>query len=235
MDDGARQRVWRRSRRSGAPHDAERRDLVARPVYAPFVDRVPDLDVAVAVAVRRHVARRRHARPQIRLQVLDRDQHRRFRRRRRPARVEHVRVRVDQPGQDGGSSEVDDLRAGGDRDARLGADLRDAIAVHDDHLPGLHHAGAAVEQSSGADRQDGRRRRTLVEDAVGADARRLAGAAPRRSHRLQSLRRERRGGRKRGNGRRQRTCASHHGASSRLFKRVAESVGRGFQPRLWRP
>ena len=68
------------------------------------------VDVAVAVAVRAHVARRGEARAQIGLHVLDGDQHGAFRRPVGPARVEHVRVRVDQAGQHRRLAEVDHLQ-----------------------------------------------------------------------------------------------------------------------------
>ena len=77
----------------------------------PWLIGVADLDVAVAVAVRAHVTRRREARAQVCLRVLHGDEHRAFRRRFRSARVEHVRVRVDQAGEDRRLTEIDDARS----------------------------------------------------------------------------------------------------------------------------
>jgi hypothetical protein len=55
--------------RRRTPGDAARRDLRARSVDEPLVDRVADVDVGVAVVVAAHVAHRREAGAQIRLRV----------------------------------------------------------------------------------------------------------------------------------------------------------------------
>src|SRR6185312_17055158 len=61
-DDGTFERIAILRRRGITdPADAERRHLVARAVDAALVDRIADRDVAVAVAVRAHVARAREA------------------------------------------------------------------------------------------------------------------------------------------------------------------------------
>ena len=80
--DGAGERIFRdaRNRRRSAPDDAERRDLISRTVEAALVDRVADLDVRIAVAVRAHVARGGEARAQVGLRILHGDQQRLLRR-----------------------------------------------------------------------------------------------------------------------------------------------------------
>ena len=111
------------------PHTMPRPDTWRRgPSRSPQVDRVADVDVAVAVAVRSHVAHRGEARAQIGLRVLNGDERRSFRRPGAAPLVVHVRVRVDEAGQDRSLAEIDDRRARRNRDAPLGPDLGDALA-----------------------------------------------------------------------------------------------------------
>jgi hypothetical protein len=150
-------------------------------VNPPFINRVPDRDVAVTVFVRRHVARGCHPGTQVRLQVLNRDEHGGLCRRLRAAGVEHVRVSVNQSRENRRAAEIDNLRTRGNGDACLRADRRDPIALQEDHLPGQQYTGQAVEQSAGADGGHARRRRALIEATIRACARRLTRASPRRS------------------------------------------------------
>ena len=149
-----------------------------------FVDRVADLDVRVAVAMRAHVPRGGEAGPQVGLRVLHGDQQRLFRVFRRGALVEHVRVRVDEPRQQGGLAEVDHLNAGRNLHGVFRADIGNPIAG-DQHDPAREHlARGAVEQAPRADGDRTRRGNALVHTAVGAGARRRSRAAPRRGRRL---------------------------------------------------
>ena len=116
-------------RRLRLPGDAAAGDLEARPVEVAHVDRVADLDVAVAVAVRAHVARGGEAGLQVGLQVLNGDRASIARVVMPAGRVVvHVRVRVDESGQHGGLAEIDHRHAGGNPDLTLGTDIRDAFA-----------------------------------------------------------------------------------------------------------
>ena len=186
VDHGAGQRVRRRRGRRGAPDDSERGHLKSGTVDAPVVDRVADLDVAVPVAVGGHVACRREARPQIGLHVLHGDEHRRFCRRVRSARIEHVRVRVDQAGQHRQAAEIDHERPRRNRDVRFRADIGNALAPNEHHLFRQHLTGLAVDETPGADRDRPGSRWALVRAAVGSDARLWTGAAPRRPRRLRA-------------------------------------------------
>ena len=98
--DGARQWIGRTRgiRRLRAPHNAERRDLVSRTVEASFVDCVANLDVAVPIAVRAHVTSRGESGTEIGQRVLHGHQHGGLGRALRGPLVEHVRMRIDQPG-----------------------------------------------------------------------------------------------------------------------------------------
>ena len=100
------------------------------------------------------------------------------------ARVEHVRVRVDQAGQDGRLAEVDHLRSRRNLDLSFRPDFGDALARKKHHLFRQHLAGLAVEQAAGADGDHARSRRALIDAAVGADARGRSGASPRSRRRL---------------------------------------------------
>ena len=188
----AGQRVLRRRRvpRRRSPDDSQRRDLISGTVEAALIDRVADLDVAVSIAVGAHITRRGETGPQIRLHVLDGDQHGAFRRRLWSAVVEHVRVRVDEPGQYRRLPQVDHLHAGRNRDAPFGSDLGNSLARNKHHLVRQHLPALAVEQAAGADRDLSRSRRAFVEAAVRSHARRRPGSPPRSRRRL-NLRRER--------------------------------------------
>ena len=151
----------------------------------PCVDGVADRDVAVSVAVRAHISRGGEARPQIGLHVLDGDQHGRFGCSVRLARVEHVRVRVDQAGQHGRLAQVDHLRARRNLDLGLRSDFGDPLTRKEHHLLRQHLAGLAVEHAAGADRDHARRWGTTLKDAaVGADARGRPRTSPRCRGRL---------------------------------------------------
>ena len=75
-----------------------------------------------------HVARRGEASAQIELRILHGDQHVIFGLAAGLACVEHVGMRVDQPGQHGGVSKIDDLRARWDFHFSFGPDFSDALA-----------------------------------------------------------------------------------------------------------
>ena len=166
-----------RGRRS--PHDPASRDPVSRPVDKALIDGVADIDVAIAIAVRAHVARRGKARPQIGLKVLQGDKRRGLPRHAGLRRVEHVGVGVDQAGQHRRLAEIDHLRARGNFNLALRPDIGDALAIEHHHLVGPHFAALAVEQLAGADRHDAGRRHALVGAAVGPVAGRRPRAAPR--------------------------------------------------------
>ena len=126
-----------------------------------------------------HVARRREARAQARLDVIDGDEGRLLPRHARLRHVEHVGVGVDHAGDDGCLAEIDKLGVG--RNVHLGgrADLGDALAIEHDHLVGQHLSTLAVEQVAGADHRHARRGGALDGAAIVAVAGRRARPAPR--------------------------------------------------------
>jgi hypothetical protein len=146
---------------------------------AALVDGVADVDIAVAIAVGAHVARRREAGLQVGLQVLHGDERRGLPRHAGTRRVEHVRMGVDHSRQHRRLAEIDHPGAGGNLELRLRPDIGDALALQQHHLLRQHLAGLAVEQLAGADRHHLRRRHTFIGGAVGSVARRRARAAPR--------------------------------------------------------
>jgi hypothetical protein len=173
------------------------------------IDGVADLDVAVAVAVGAHVARRREAGPQVCLDVLHGDEHRRLRGRLGPTVIEHVRVRIDQARKHGRLTQVNDLSSCRNLDLSLRSDGRDAVAHQQNHLLGQHLAALAVEQAAGTDRDNSRSRRALIEAAVGSHAWLRARPSPRS---LWSLRPQRHRRQDHPEYRRQRGLVSHRAA-----------------------
>ncbi len=151
----------RRVRRCGAPGDAAARHLKPGTVDVALIDGVANVDVGVAVAVRAHVARRREAGLQVGLEIVDRDEHRPFRRHARRAVVEHVGVRVDQAGQDRRLTQVDHLSSGRNLDLRLRPDVGDPLTEQEHHLLRQHLAADAVEQAAGTHRHRLRRREDI--------------------------------------------------------------------------
>src|SRR5262245_58173382 len=191
-DDGVGERVvWRFwVGRLGAPAYAAPRHLEARAVDVASVDRITRIEVGVAVAVRAHVARGGKTGPQIRLEVLDRDDRRALARHLRRRIVEHVRVRVDEAGQHGRATEIDRLCTRRDRHFSLVANFGDALTLYEDDLLGEHRAGQAVEHAASANRRDaGRCWITRYRSALRDDARRRSDVAPGRWHRWSSRRR----------------------------------------------
>jgi hypothetical protein len=65
-------------------------------------------------------------------------------------------MRVDQTGQDRDPTQVDGSSAGGNRGTR--ADVDNPVTADDDHLIGQHRAGGWIEQPSGSNGDDLRRR-----------------------------------------------------------------------------
>ena len=195
-----------------APDDAASRHFEARSVEAAFIDGIAHLDIGEAIAVRAHVARRGEARPQVGLQVMDRDQGRGLPRHTGLRVVEHVRMRVDQAREHGGLAEIDHLRIVGDFHLRGGPDLAEALALQNQHLIGQHLAACAVEQATGADRHHAGGRRALIGAAFRPEARLRSGSPPGRacSAFLRPHRRRKRGRDANANcGRFQRGFASH--------------------------
>ena len=162
-----------------SPNDAAGGNLVAGTVDAAFVDGVADGDVAISVAVRGHVARRGESCVQAGLHVLHGDEHVVFGGAVGLARIEHVRVAVDQSGQHRRAAEVDHLRAGGNFDLRLRSDRGDALAEEKHHLIGQHLAGLAVKHVAGANGDFARGRRAQLDASVGTDAWRRTCSSPR--------------------------------------------------------
>ena len=134
-----------RVRRFRSPNDAQRRYLVPRPIDPPLIDCVADRNIAVPVSVGGHIARRGEARAQIRLHVRNGDGHRLFRRHVWLARIEHMRMPVDQPGQDCRLAQINHLRSRRYLHLTFGAHIRDLLAREHDHLLRQHCAVLAVE------------------------------------------------------------------------------------------
>ena len=72
------------------------------------------------------------------------------------AAVHDVEVRVDQAGQHRDPTQVDGSSAGRNRGTRANVD--NPVTADDDHLIGQHRAGARIEQPSGSNSDDLRRR-----------------------------------------------------------------------------
>ena len=123
--------------RSGAA-DSARRNLHARAFDHSLVDGIAHVNVAVTFAVRSDIARGRESGAQIGSRVLDGDDGPGFLGRvDAPAGREaviHVRVAVDQSGQDGGLAEIDNLRAVGNFNSIFRADIGDSLALDQDDL-----------------------------------------------------------------------------------------------------
>ena len=116
--------------------------------------------------------------------VLHGDQHVVFRGAVGLARVEHVRVRVDQARQNGCRAQVDHLGVRRNLDLTLRPDFGDSIARNDHYLFRQHLASLAVEQAAGADGDESRRRRALQNPAIGTYARCCSRASPGSGQRL---------------------------------------------------
>ena len=148
------------------------------------------VDVAVAVAVRAHVARRGEAGPQVGLQVLDGDERRALAWSCFGRRVLNMCVCASmRPGSTVAWPRSMTCTPAGIRDLTLRADVGDALAVHEHDLLRQHLAAVAVEQAAGADGDRARGRRTLQDAALGPHARLRAGEPPRALRRLARRRR----------------------------------------------
>src|SRR6267143_6482885 len=124
------------------------------------------------------------------MQVAYGDECRVFPRHSRLGRVEHVRVRIDQAGQNRGLAQVDHLSSGRYLDLSLRSDVSDSLALKKHNLPGQHLASLAVEQAAGADRYHSRSWRALNNAAVRSHTRCRARPTPGSGWRL-NLRRKR--------------------------------------------
>ena len=143
----------RRIRSGGALIERLPHDLHARPEHHAAVDGVTEIDGAVAAA-RIHVEDGGEAGLEIGLRVGHRDDGSRGLG--EIVRWIDVDVPVDHPGHDCGRTEIDDARVRGNRDRWT--DVGDAVAANQDDLIRQHRPRAAVEQTTGADRHDLRRR-----------------------------------------------------------------------------
>src|SRR5207248_2215296 len=76
--------------------------------------------------------------------------------------VEHVRMRVDQSGQNRSLAQVDDSSSRRNPDLALRSDISDSFAQKKHDLVRQHLAVLAVKQASGADRHNFGRRRAFV-------------------------------------------------------------------------
>ena len=71
-------------------------------------------------------------------------------------------MRVDEPWQDCGATEINHSSSRGNRDAAVGSDVNDSLAMNKHNLFGQHLAAKAVEHSAGANRDRCRSRGAFI-------------------------------------------------------------------------
>ena len=185
--------------------------------------------------MRAHITRRREARPQVCLHVLDGDERRALRRHFCAARVEHMRMRVDQARQERRLTEVDDLRSHRNPDARLRSDLSDSLALKNHDLFRQHLAGLAVEQTAGTHHDRSRSLRALVDTAVFPYARGWACPAPGSGRSRGTLAQKRNRGDEYSQCHRHRGFASHRPAPFRHYDPSLDARFLASRPATGRP
>src|SRR5262249_38854657 len=144
-DHTAGQWILRCGIRRARPDDPTAGYLKPRAFETAFIDRIADIDIGVAVAMRAHIARCGEAGAEVGLKIVYSNQCRSFSRHPRLRCVEHVRMRIDQTRQNCCLAQVDDLCAGWNLYLTFRTDVGDAFALKHDDLAREHLTGLAVE------------------------------------------------------------------------------------------
>src|SRR5262249_44855125 len=93
--------------------------------------------------------------------------------------VKHVRVRIDQTGQDRRIAEIDHANSSRNANLTIGTDIGDFVAIQQYDLLCEHLSGLAVEETTSPDGDRFGRRRTFVETEISRGARLRPDTAPR--------------------------------------------------------